>query len=43
MGNRKNAGDLIDINGGFSTLLKVSQMPEPPGQLPGDLNPWAWR
>ncbi len=34
------AGDLVDINAGFTTLLEVSQMPEPPpGQSAADLNP----
>jgi hypothetical protein len=34
------AGDLIDINAGFPTLLETNQMPEPPpGQPALDLNP----
>ena len=34
------AGDLVDINAGFPTLLETNQMPEPPpGQSPADHNP----
>ena len=34
------AGDLIDINAGFTTLLEANQMPEPlPGQSAADFNP----
>ena len=34
------AGDLVDINAGFPTLLETNQMPEPPpGQPASDLNP----